>query len=244
MVDFYTRSRLASGLGKIDPKAKPHPLLNEKSLLFDGVDESVTISGTFDPTAKGTVALWLKVRIAPDGISDRIFGFADAYELRVRGTGGGYRFDSDLFAASSINLSGTIVNAFDEWHFFVATYDSVTNRMENYVDAVIDAVSLDANDDPGTGSLSLGRRTGATPLYDGKMDEVSIWDKALSASEVLELYNSGVPTNLKGHSFSSNLLHWWRMGDGDTFPTIQDNQGSSDGTMINMEAGDIVSDAP
>ena len=43
---------------------------------------------------------------------------------------------------------------------------------------------------------------------------------------------------------TSNPDHWWRMGDGDTFPTLTDVNGGLDATMVNMTVADIVSDVP
>ena len=81
--------------------------------------------------------------------------------------------------------------------------------------------------------------------YNGSMDEVSVWNKELTSGEVSEAYNSGSPTNLASHSATANLVGWWRMGDGDTFPTLTDNStNSNDGTMTQMESGDIQSDSP
>ena len=66
--------------------------------------------------------------------------------------------------------------------------------------------------------------------------------------QISVLYNSGEPTNLAADSgsytSSGDLTHWWRMGDGDTYPTITDNEGSEDGTMTNMTSGDLVEDVP
>jgi hypothetical protein len=77
----------------------------------------------------------------------------------------------------------------------------------------------------------------------GYIDEVSVWDTALSSTAVSDLYNSGTPTDLTG---SSNLVAWWRMGDysgdtdsssgnpndGDTIGTVQNaaNAGTHDGS--------------
>lgn len=86
---------------------------------------------------------------------------------------------------------------------------------------------------------------GSTQHYLGRTDEVSIWTKTLSSGEVSEIYNSGAPTSLTSHSAAANLLGWWRMGDGDTYPTISDNSSNSNnGTMTNMASGDFVADAP
>ena len=83
----------------------------------------------------------------------------------------------------------------------------------------------------------------------GGIDEVSIWkDIILDADAVTQLYNSGAPIDLSADSGnydnSGDLTYWWRMGDGDTYPTIEDNEGSNDLTMTNMISGDIETDVP
>ena len=74
--------------------------------------------------------------------------------------------------------------------------------------------------------------------------DVVRFDKAAAGTEVSDIYNSGAPLDLTTLSSNTNLQSWWRMGDGDTYPTITDNKGSVNGTMTNMESGDIVSDVP
>ena len=65
---------------------------------------------------------------------------------------------------------------------------------------------------------------------------------------IVQLYNSGAPIDLSADSGnydnSGDLDYWWRMGDGDTFATIEDNEGSVDLTMTNMASDDIVDDVP
>ena len=50
-----------------------------------------------------------------------------------------------------------------------------------------------------------------------------------------------MPNNISGYP---DLIGWYRMGDGDTYPTIQDNKGSNDATMTNMASDDIQTDVP
>ena len=80
-----------------------------------------------------------------------------------------------------------------------------------------------------------------------------MWANCLTADEVTALYNSGSPINLLANSgdyvSSGSLKHWWRMGDGDTYATIEDNATDSeysrlDATMTNMASGDIETDVP
>jgi len=79
----------------------------------------------------------------------------------------------------------------------------------------------------------------------GNIDEFSMWSKELNSSEVTAIYNGGNPTDLSGES---GLIGWWRMGDPDgtsAYPTINDDStNSNDGTMTNMESGDIVTEVP
>ena len=73
------------------------------------------------------------------------------------------------------------------------------------------------------------------------VDEVALWSSDQTAN-VSDIYNSGTPHDLS--ALSSAPEHWWRMGDGDTYPTIQDNIGSLNFIMNNMTSSDIVSDVP
>tara|TARA_R110002020_G_scaffold18508_2_gene64521 strand:+ start:1745 stop:2569 length:825 start_codon:yes stop_codon:yes gene_type:complete len=92
--------------------------------------------------------------------------------------------------------------------------------------------------------------TTGSDFFPGHIDEVAIYDSVLSASNVTDIYNSGTPTDLADASApgNSDLIGYWRMGDPDgtsTYPTISDHStNSNDGTMDNMESGDIVTDVP
>lgn len=90
-------------------------------------------------------------------------------------------------------------------------------------------------------SFYVGRRQAGRYLRDVRVDEVALFNDDQS-SNVTYLYNAGVPLNL---ALAPNPPeHWWRMGDGDSFPVITDNIGSEDLTLNNMTAADIVTDAP
>ena len=74
-----------------------------------------------------------------------------------------------------------------------------------------------------------------------RVDELAIWSSDQSAN-ISGIYNSGTTHDLSELTASPD--HWWRMGDGDNFPTIQDNVGNADFVMYNMTVADIVTDAP
>ncbi len=78
----------------------------------------------------------------------------------------------------------------------------------------------------------------------GHIDEVTFWNIELSQAEVTELYNAGSPDDPNNHSQSAACIHWYKFGDLDSFNTASDSIGTVDGTMTNMEAGDIVAVVP
>ena len=75
----------------------------------------------------------------------------------------------------------------------------------------------------------------------GYLNDVAVWGSDQQAN-VAAIYNSGATHNLS--LLGTAPSHWWRMGDGDTYPTISDNIGTAPLTMNNMIASDIVSDVP
>lgn len=89
----------------------------------------------------------------------------------------------------------------------------------------------------------VGRQTnsGQYMRNNCRVDELALWASD-EQSNVSSIYNSGTPFDLT--TLASPPDNWWRMGDGDTFPTISDNVGSLDFTMVNMTVADFVSDVP
>ena len=86
--------------------------------------------------------------------------------------------------------------------------------------------------------------------FAGNIDEVAIWNTALDGDAVKAVYNGGKPTDLMMDNgaydeYTDNIKGYWRMGDGDTFPTILDNSSNSNNaTMTHMDSGDIEEDTP
>jgi len=116
------------------------------------------------------------------------------------------------------------------WYHIVIAYTASTGTMEVYTQGVsrgTDA-TLDTSIFDGTSALEIGvyqEGGGRGNWYDGVLDEVGVWNKVLSATEVTDLYNGGAgfaypfsaggPANLKSlntnlkaniKSYNSNLI--------------------------------------
>lgn len=147
----------------------------------------------------------------------------------------------------------------DGWQHIMYTYDGGTtgsssgsinnyySRFKMFIDGV-QQTTINVNGNYGTTvSLSgqnfrLGRyATGNYMRNSCKIDELALFDSDQSAN-ISSIYNSGSPFDLTTLTTGPN--HWWRMGDGDTYPTIQDNVGTAHFTMYNMTVADIVTDVP
>jgi len=82
---------------------------------------------------------------------------------------------------------------------------------------------------------------GAQYMRNSNVDELALWssDQNLNISDI---YNLGNAHNL--NLLPSPPSNYWRMGDGDIYPTLSDNSGTLDATMVNMTVADIVNDVP
>lgn len=228
---------------------------NTKSIQFDGVNDLATASSNLGLTGAFSLSLWINTT---QSTSDGYKVLAGEYNWGNSSLTNWLLYLSNTrnrIAFLLKNSSGTsIVNTViddsvadiddGKWHHIFVVYGNTTdtNSFKIYVDGSI-AKQLTPS---GTGlrttsqPFEIAGTQSSTPDLFGLVDEVAIWDSDQSANAV-EIYNSGTPNDLSTYS----PLHWWRMGDGDTFPTLTDNgSGSIDLTMTNMASSDIVEFVP
>lgn len=145
------------------------------------------------------------------------------------------------------------------WAHIMITYDGGTTgdssgnladyygRFEIWLDGVSQTLTESHANYGWTGEIKaehfrLGEQvSGGKHMRGCNLDELAIWSGDETAN-VAAIYNSGTLHDLA--LLSSAPDHYWRMGDGDTYPTIGDAIGSLDFTMNNMTSADIVNDVP
>ncbi len=113
------------------------------------------------------------------------------YQLRMIGT-------QSSFAVRDVsnNIAGIIAgpNIIDgSWHYLVGTFNRSTALMTLYVDgSVAGTSSISAIGDLTTGNaLHLGDFGGVGQPFIGSIDDIRIYNRALSAAEIVALYNGG-----------------------------------------------------
>jgi hypothetical protein len=231
------------------------PFVNAKSTLYDGVNDAVTLGQpanlNWDPDAtEVTISCWFK----PDVVN------VQQYLVSKAKVGGGTfsyiiacNNDATMFMfIGGTNSSGGSISA-GAWHHMAMTVRDVAGTYNAYLflngsQIATSTVSTNINNDVDwlIGASRFNDNTDIAYQFDGNIDEVTFWNSAFTNSDITNLYNAGAPANPQSHAKSANLLHWYRMGDGDTFPTITDQVGSANGTCLNMTSGAVnfVSDVP
>ena len=169
---------------------------------FDGVDDYFNSSDPFAPQSAGAISLWLNR--APDQAEAGIisarsdygyltgdlliqFVFIDSEEFRVFywngspiGSGGNWQ---NPIGTNNGELSS------NTWHHIVLSWDSSVGS-KVYRDGV--EIGADSVPAPIFGNLPIviGRNHLIEHYYEGSIDDVYIYDRALSASEVQTLYST------------------------------------------------------
>ncbi len=222
---------------------------NTKSVDFDGVDDFVDLGNPANLQLTGamTLSMWFKGQPSVTGQYAGIDKLGNSSNrgaaLVLRKATGIYFYIAPTSSSlAEIHTTDTTPLTDGNWHHVMAVYIPSTS-MKLYLDGsevASDTSSISAQQSNNSSNpWSIGKRSAHNNFMDGNIDEVSIFSSALNIGDLWD--GSTKPTDLT----SLSPLGWWRMGDGDTYPTLTDNgSGSNNGTMTNMVSGDIVTDVP
>jgi hypothetical protein len=194
-----------------------------------GTDNAFSISGwIYPPVGDGQQTFYVATK---DASGNREWAFrtvAGKLHFFVFGTGGGY---------IGRNYSTGLTNA--QWLHVAMTYDG--SKASSGIKLYLDGTRVD-DGDYASGTYTAAKNTSAevrvsalqvnNTYSDGIIDELSIFNTELSASDITAIYNSGTPNDIS----SLNPVGWWRMGDNNSGSgtTITDQgSGSNDGTLVN-----------
>ena len=148
-------------------------------------------------------------------------------------------------ALNSLTL-GTNANVLNKWHHFVCSWDA-SDKLKIYINGVLSSETNSVNATSAlptsTNIVEIGRRV--STYFDGQISNVSIWNAALTSTQITELYNQGKPSNLNNHSAYSNLVSWWKLDasatfDGSNWSIPDDSSNSNTGTSNGMTASNLV----
>jgi len=224
---------------------------NKFSVAFDGSNDHILTDSNYtqlDGQNKATFSMWIKPTLASTDFALYVPSASDrAYTIGVFNTG---LLRMQMQSSGLYVTTNTGVLSANVWQHILICIDltlAFSSRGAIFVNGVdvtsgnnLNLTTFVTSD----GSLQFsGRNISSHLYYEGQMDEIAIWRGIDLRDDVATIY-SNKPTNLNNNGLTAPTT-WYRMGDGDTFPTITDNgSGGNDATMTNMDSADIVEDTP
>ncbi|WP_422103832.1 LamG-like jellyroll fold domain-containing protein [Winogradskyella sp.] len=216
----------------------PRDISTKLQLYFDGrndyiKDESLT-SGWSEITLMG----WIKLDPLGFGASRMLFGQGN-FNLRLLPGN-----NIQVAASGSSLISGTTL-ADSRWIHIAATYSSTSEELNLYINGALNrSISKSGALNSDTSSFTIGSNTANTNLFfKGYVDEVRLFDKALSDDEIQKLVyqeiedngnvrGTEIPRDISSLSWS-NLVKYYRLDsfkgditDNLTTPAVDEGTGA------------------
>jgi len=218
-------------------------------LDFDGTDDFVAVPNSGNIVA-GASAITMSCKVYPTRVSsgfpdfDGILGYRDEtgfdfYIIQLSTTDIEARFRNSNGTAYTITYTGLVLN---QWNQFFLVYDGSANTLKLYSGST-EVSSVYADGVAGASStnlLNIGNVTFET--FDwyhlGYIDEVSLWNKALSAFDIVGITNgTGEIPNPAGEA---NLKLYYKFNQGVAYGnnaaegSLIDQTGTQNGALYNF----------
>jgi hypothetical protein len=153
----------------------------------------------------------------------------DAYALEINSDDGLLRFWVKV--AEGWKSSSPLTVSTNTWYHAVGTYDGSLIKLYKDGQPTNVATSTSGDIQEASTTLNIGR----DPLYpsrvfSGLIDEVEIFDRALTSNEILAIYNADSAGKCKPTCAlqPTQMVAWWRGED-----NAEDSIGIHDGTLVN-----------
>jgi len=170
-----------------------------QALEFDGRDDyvnagdntSLRITGSF------TISAWVKTNQNTTGLYVATkYNNTNGYFLGITGTAPAGRMFGGVTTAGTITrrFTNTVLTK-GQWYHIVTTY-STAGTENMYVNSVLDNGTQEGTPPtsvPSTSGINfeVGSNNGGASKWNGLIDEVRVYNRALSADEIQKLYNAG-----------------------------------------------------
>jgi beta-galactosidase len=156
-----------------------------KALTFDGVNDNVDCgnNAAFDITEQITLSAWVNPNDAGNGQHNPYVGKGDtAYALKHAS---GNSIEFFIYDGGWHTANASVDDSFNgDWHHVAGTYDGL--EAKTYVDGILGATNAHVGAIAvQTHNLTMGNNSQESGrFYDGAIDEVKIYNRALSKAEI------------------------------------------------------------
>ena len=182
----------------------------DRCIYFDGIDDYIDMDNNLNLNPTGfTVSAWVKRDATNSGtvsiVSKRDGAFTKGYDLRILNNN---NIEIIWKNGSNQSLISNSALPYDEWHHVSAIYNG--SEVSIYIDGVLDNVEDKTSPVTTNESFQIGAAGNNTPIqyFRGNLDEVRIWDVALSEDQLRFLMNQEIIENsgqVMGHILPTNI---------------------------------------
>ena len=241
---------------------KTAPYENQYSFLFDGVTKYFTVPDANDLSFGNgvtdtpfSITGWVNLTtFLRAGIIGKYATGAREWALDFNGDSKlemvMYDESAGSYIVSGLTSAPTNTNT---WNFIAGTYagDGLETGIIVYYNQTTGTVRATSGTytamENSTAAVEIARLDPSTFYTSGNIDVLTIWNIALTASEVEEARNGGIPNDLTYHSRAANRVSSWAMGEGATLTSdwaMPDTVGLNNATSVNMVLGDRSTSVP
>jgi hypothetical protein len=234
---------LGSSLGSVavaSPASAPIPFADNYSIDLDGSDDFIDVSN-FDPSSEiGTGAFTMSMWMKPDSDANQIFWYMGNSDITTMmrmnylASSGGFKIWANISNTWTdqyphVNITTTT----NRWYNVTVVRSGTTVTL--YVNGTNSDSKTHASLATGFGSEHNVGKYRTSHHLDGHINDYAIWDEALTSSEVIAIYNNGVPIDLSADSgnyaSSANLIGYWKMEE-NTGTSIADSSSNSNAATL------------
>ena len=238
------------GLNASDPNPTTDvPLFDNKSFTYDGNLDYINIGNdaSLQPS-NFTMCVWVKPNtnnsnraLIHNGAG--LYGNSNhGFFLQQSYTNYYFKIGDGTTSYTSFN-GGLVANT---WQFVAMTYDGV--NMKTYLDGILQDTLAVPNITYGTSAtwnpFYIGRTSGGSQYMDGNLNDASLFNTALNNTDILTIFNGGLPNDISALS----PLGYWRAEqvtfDGTDWTLIDQGSGGNNGTSVSMPLTARTSDVP
>jgi len=199
---------------------------------FDGENDLINIPDNYD-NSEVTLSAWFYTDVAD--ITDQ--AIINTYANTASGWGIKLKLGDIHIYDDLAGVDGTLYSTNYEtgrWNHVVATLDS-NKENKLYLNGTLIGSGIYSSQDFSTitGGLYIGHRRSDLPnqwMFNGKIDETRIYNRALSPSEVKQLYQ-----------WAPGPVGYWDFEEGSGDTTVDKSGNSNNGTLTNMDELDWIS---
>ncbi len=212
---------------------------------FDGVNDqaSTTNTGFPDPaTSDYSVSAWIRPTTVSGGTNPRIFTYATDTNNGIKlilangSCPGKVVWEPKKAGVNYGGCANTTLLSPNIWYYLVGTFISSSNTQKLYVNGVSQTFSGFSGGLPT--QVNTGFIGATSGFFPGKIDDLRLYNRALTAAEALKLYNTtkGSKTDISQPgpaNLNQGLVGWWTF-DGKDITNGRANDISGQGNHGNL----------